>query len=234
MLGLAIFLFIYGLYIVFISCYMSRLFKRLSYLSKPEVTNSEEFPGFTRDDYKNWSRFHFTIGAIFLVPIRTLITFPLIFIGTVSLFISSFLCCNFSFSKINLGFKWLSNWILIIIVRSLMFVNGIYKINHKFVTPKAHNMTYFEDVGEVPYASIICNHTSFVDIYFFLSQPKSVGFISNAGVKKYPFVGQIAQMLQCIFVDRKNPNSTTKCLNDLKERAQKIKNSPNSESILFW
>lgn len=232
MAWLAIFLVLYILYAIFMICYISRMFKRLSYLAKPEVRQSEEFPGFTRDDYKDWSRLHFTVGAIFLLPVRALITFPLFAIGLLFLFFSSFVCCTFSYSKINLGFKRLSNFIIISFTRVLMLINGLYCIDYKYVTPKPHNVSYFDNVGEVPYASIICNHTTWKDIFFFLSQPKSVGFISNKSVKKYPIVGSVAKMLQCIFVDRKNPDSTTKCLNDLKHRIRQIKEKPKSNSLL--
>ena len=231
--GLIIFLVIYTIYAIFISCYMSRLFKRYSYLSKPEIRNSEEFPGFTRDDYKNWSKFHFTIGAIFLFPMRMLLSFFLMGFGLGILFICSFFCCTFSYSdKISKGFKVLSNFIIVAFNRVLMLINGLFWIEYKTIDAKPYNTEYFENLGEVPNASIIANHTTWQDIFFFLAQPKSVGFISNSSVKKIPVIGQVAKIIQCIFVDRNDPDSKNKCLKDLKERANNIKS--DIKSIYFF
>jgi hypothetical protein len=227
--GISIFLAIYVIYAIFIACYMNRLFKRFSYLSKPEIRQSEEFPGFTRDDYKDWSKFHFTVGAIFLFPFRMLLTFFLMGFGLCILFICSFFCCTFSYSKkISKGFKVLSNTIIVIFVRVFMLINGLFWIEYTYVDPKPYNIEYFEHLGEVANASIICNHTTWEDIFFFLAQPKSVGFISNSSVKKIPVVGQVAQIIQCIFVDRKDPESKKKCLEDLRTRAKNIKSDIKS------
>lgn len=50
-------------------------------------------------------------------------------------------------------------------------------------------------------STIISNHTSWLDIIFFLSQ-ELPSFVSNAGVKKIPMVSKIAILIQCIFVNR--------------------------------
>lgn len=113
-----------------------------------------------------------------------------------------------------------------------MLINGLFWIKYKCITPKPYNLTYFEDKGEVPYANIICNHTTWEDIFFFLTIPKTVGFISNKGVIKYPIIGMVAKMIQCIFVDRSNPESKAKCFDDMKKRAENIKKDPKGNNIL--
>lgn len=233
--GLVIALVIFIIYAVLISCYVSKIFKKYAYLVRPEINHSDEFPGFTRQDYKNWSRLHFTIGAIFVLPYRAFLTFSLMAVGLVILYIVSLLTCTFNYSgKQNLVFIRVSNFIIISFVRVMMFVNGLFCIDYKYVTPKPYNMEYFEDVGEVPYANIIVNHTTWQDIFFFLALPKNVGFISMEAVKKYPIVGQVAQIIQSIFVDRKNPNSKKKCFEEMKKRAENIKKNPKRKVLIAF
>ena len=154
------------------------------------------------------------------------------FIGLLLLFIFSFCCCTFSYSgKINTGFKNMGNILIIFFVRLMMLINGLFWINYKYITPKPYNLEYFETLGELPYASIITNHTTWQDIFFFLAMPKAVGFISNKGVIKYPIVGIIAQMIQCIFVDRSSPESKAKCFDDLKQRAKNIKKDKKGKTL---
>jgi hypothetical protein len=232
--GFVIFVLIYVIYAILISIYMNRLFKRLSFLNNPEVTSSEDFPGFTRQDYKNWSKLHFTLGAIFLFPIRMLLTFSLMGIGLMVLYLVSLLCCTFSYSKKqSIGFIRISNFIIIVFCRLLMFINGLFCIDYKTVTPKPYNIGYFDDVGEVRHANIIVNHTTWEDIFFFLAQPKNVGFISHSGVKKYPIVGQVAHIIQSIFVDRTDPDSKKKCFEDMKKRAENIKTDPKRKFFIL-
>jgi 1-acyl-sn-glycerol-3-phosphate acyltransferase len=86
---------------------------------------------------------------------------------------------------------------------------------------------------ESKHAIIISNHMSFMDIFYFLSQSRPVCFVSNHLVIKYPLVGKIAQIIQCVFVNRKEKESKIKCLNDLKERAENLRQLPDSNLFYF-
>jgi len=57
-----------------------------------------------------------------------------------------------------------------------------------------------------PDCIVVSNHVSFYDILYFLSA-FAPPFVAKQGVKDIPFVGFIAEMMECIFVDRENRTS---------------------------
>ena len=222
-----IFLSVYAVYALFLICYIRKLFKKMSFLNDDKVKYNDDLPGFTRKDYSKWSKIHFYIGALFLLPIRCIIVFPSIVLGYVILKILSIIFCTFKYNgRMNRCFKMSSSFVVTCLCRFFMFVCGFYWITFNKKKPQLENTLYFENLGEVKYANIICNHTSWADIFFFLAQPRSVGFISNKDLKSYCFVGPIAQIIQCVFVDRKNKESRKKCFEDLEERTKNIKKNP--------
>ena len=138
--------------------------------------------------------------------------------------------CTFDFSKgINPCHKFLSNILIVIACRLLLFFGGILWISYKKQKPRDYNLEYFNNVGEVPHAVYVSNHVTWSDIVFFLAHPKSFGFISNSSVKDFCFVGKIAQLIQCIFVDRRSQDSKKKCFDDIKQRTENIKKNPKGE-----
>ena len=226
-LPLIICLSIYGLYAILMLIFVTRFIKRMSFLKNEKIISHSEMRGFTRADYSKWSCFHFYIGSLILLPLRACIMFPLIFLTYIILKIFSFLFCTYRYeTKLNKCFKFICNALITIICRINLFVMGFYWLSREIKKPKLSNLEYFDDVGEVNYANIVSNHTSWIDIFFFLAQPKSIGFISNMKVKNYFFIGFISQLIQCVFVDRQNKESRSKCFTDLMERANKIKKNP--------
>ena len=228
-----ILLSVYALYAIFLVFYILNLFKRMSFLNDDKIKFNDDLPGFTRKDFSKWSRFHFYVGALILLPIRSLMIFPTILFTYIILKVLSLLFCTFNYKgKLNPCFKFLCTLVVTCACRFILFASGFYWISYNRKTPQAINSLYFENLGEVKHANIICNHTSWIDIFFFLSQPKSVGFISNKQVKDYFLIGTIAQIIQCVFVDRKNSESRKKCFVDLKNRTKNIKSSPKG-SVFF-
>ncbi|GJD06135.1 Lysophospholipid acyltransferase LPEAT1 [Galdieria sulphuraria] len=57
-----------------------------------------------------------------------------------------------------------------------------------------------------PDCIVVSNHVSFYDILYFLSA-FAPPFVAKQGVKNIPFVGFIAEIMECIFVDRENRTS---------------------------
>ncbi|GJQ08806.1 hypothetical protein GpartN1_g597.t1 [Galdieria partita] len=57
-----------------------------------------------------------------------------------------------------------------------------------------------------PDCIVVSNHISFYDILYFLSA-FAPPFVAKQGVKDIPFVGFIAEIMECIFVDRENRTS---------------------------
>jgi 1-acyl-sn-glycerol-3-phosphate acyltransferase len=126
----------------------------------------------------------------------------------------------------------LANLITSFACRTILFLAGFYWITYKKQKPRNYNTAYFDNLGEVPYATYISNHISWIDIVFYLAHPKSFGFISNHKVKDFCFVGAIATIIQCIFVDRSSKQSKQQCFVDLKERIENIKENPTG-NILY-
>ena len=117
--------------------------------------------------------------------------------------------------------------------RIILFLWGYFYIQYKKQEIDISLYPYFELIDDVKEATVICNHTAFVDIMFFLAQSRPVCFISNEAVKNYPFVGIIAKTIQCVFVNRISKESRAKCFEDLKERVKNAQENPKSRFKSF-
>ena len=139
-----------------------------------------------RYDIHKWSRPGLYIGAIFLFP-RILL----------------FLLCiamHYLMSKLAmLGYKEqeapLPRARRAILLNSsrfwarvLLFSVGFWKIRTEGAPGACH--------------IIAANHTSWVDIMYFLTAPELPSFVSKASVKHFYCVGLIATAMQCIFIER--------------------------------
>lgn len=228
--GLAVFLIIYSAYSLLMLFFVIRTYRRLSFLNKLEINNSREYPGFTRDDYSKWSACQLFFGGLFLLPIRMICAILLVFLLYLFQNILCLLFCNFSFRNgMNRCHKFLSNLLVTVACRLLLFLGGFYWISYRKQTARDYNTTYFRNVGEVPYATYVSNHITWVDIVFYLAHPKPFGFISNHSVQNFCFIGSIAKLIQCIFVNRTSKESKQKCFDDLKSRVENIKENPKGE-----
>eukprot|EP00871_Galdieria_phlegrea_P006056 jgi/Galph1/938/GphlegSOOS_G5629.1 len=76
---------------------------------------------------------------------------------------------------------------------------------------------------------IVSNHVSFYDILYFLST-FAPPFVAKQSVRRIPFVGFIAEMMECIFVDRDNHTnrSATSLIALRLERVQQLRLSLSS------
>ena len=222
---------IYLVYSILILIGVMRTYKKLSFLRKLEVNHSSEFPGFTRNDYAKWSKCELFFGGFFLLPLRLISAIVLVTITYISQVILSILFCNFTFKNgINRCHKFLANLITSLACRGILFFAGFYWITYQKQKPRNYNTSYFENLGEVPHATYISNHISWTDIVFYLAHPKSFGFVSNHKVKDFCFIGPIATIIQCIFVDRSSKQSKQQCFVDLKERIENIKENPTGKT----
>lgn len=232
--GWMVFLFLYLIYSLMILFFVLRTYKRLSFLTKIEIRNSLEFPGFTRDDYSKWSACEIFFGGLFLLPIRLILAIVVVFCLFLFQNILCLLFCNFTFKNgMNRCHKFLSNLLVTFFCRLLLFLGGFYWISYRKQTPRDYNTTYFKNFGEVPYATYVSNHITWADIIFYLAHPKPFGFISNDKVKNICLIGNIAKLIQCIFVDRLSKESKEKCFDDLKSRVENIKQNPKGEYLSF-
>lgn len=132
----------------------------------------------------------------------------------------------------NPMFLKISKWCLRINCRIILFCFGFYYIPKILI--KAKEQSYFKSMPDSPNAILVSNHISFIDIYFFLCQSRPVCFVSNQLVINYPLVGTIAQIIQCVFVNRKNKQSRIKCIEDLKKRSDQLNENPESNLQNFF
>lgn len=224
---LAGFMCMFALYAVWLLYFVRSLFEKYSYIGKPECINNPNYPAFTRADYANWSKTKLYLGGIFLLPIRAVLISGLILLTFLELLLVSivFRVKDFAGAQSPAYLK-VSKFFLRINCRLILFLFGFYYI--PTTTIKSAGSEYLRPVPDTPGAIIVSNHISFIDIYFFLSQARPVCFVSNQLVRGYPLVGLIAQIIQCVFVNRKVKESKIKCLADIRKRSQDLLENPKS------
>lgn len=225
-LFLAIFT-IYGLGVYYL---VSTLFEKHKFLSNPKVQYSTELNGFTRDDYPRWNKTSFFLCALFLLPIRCIIAVGCILMSFLKLKFLTWIFCIKDLSKPqNIWFLRISKLVLQVYMRTFLFAMGYYWIPKKMQKADPGNLEYFDQFEDKKHATIVSNHVSFTDIFFYASLSKPIGFVSNHLIIKYPLIGIMAQIIQCVFVDRKNKNSRSKCFDDMKNRIESVKKNPKSK-----
>ena len=221
------FLFMYFLYAIWMFYFVNNLFQKYSFLSKPECILNDKYPAFTRSDYHKWSKCKMFFCGLILLPIRVIAITGIVIIAFLEL---KFIVLIFGIKDFNLPqnpkFLKISKLCLRINCRLILLFFGFLWIPKK--TIKSNTPSYFTKLPESDNAIIVSNHISFIDIFFHLSHSTPVCFVSNQLVINYPLVGMIAQIIQCVFVDRRNKQSRQKCISDLKQRSDKLANNPES------
>ena len=69
---------------------------------------------------------------------------------------------------------------------------------------------------------IVCNHSSWVDIMYFLSAQELPSFLANAGVKRMPLIGTIAIAMHSVFFNRTSKDDRASTLSIVEERQRRI------------
>lgn len=95
---------------------------------------------------------------------------------------------------------------------------------------------YIREQGESdPRACVVvCNHSSWVDIIYFLTAREFPSFLANAGAKKMPFVGSVAQAMQCVFVDRGDKANRSTALTLVEDRQRAIYSGAGFPKLLLF
>ena len=104
--------------------------------------------------------------------------------------------------------------------RWLLKVNGIQIIKVNLPYEQTYKKYLGEDYSFSPnekYSLIISNHTGIYDIIMNMSI-NSCGFMAKEETKEYPFVGTIAQGINCIFVRRESEEDRERIFNLLEQR----------------
>jgi lysophosphatidylcholine acyltransferase/lyso-PAF acetyltransferase len=159
-----------------------------------------------RFDICHWSRPTLYFGAVFL--------FPRVFLFLLCVlmhFLTSKLAM-IGYEEKDVPLHYIRRFLLVkssrFWARLLMFSVGFWKIRTVGVPGDCH--------------VIAANHTSWVDIMYFLTSPELPSFVSKASVKNFYCVGVIATAMQCIFIERTGDKEGA--LNAIRKRQKIIKN----------
>ena len=226
------FLCMYLLYGVWLIFFINYFFEKNSFLGKPEALTSPKYAAFTRSDYPKWNKTKMFFCGLFLLPIRG-VAVPLLILFTfleLKLMTVIFSVKDYSQPQ-NPVFLKLCKWCLRINCRLILFFFGYYYIPKSVV--KSEGSEYLEVVPETQDAIIISNHVSYIDIFYLLSQARNVCFVSNQLVRHYPLVGMVAEIIQCIFVDRKKKDSKINAIKNIEQRVEALKQSPKSKRPIY-
>ena len=225
---------LYLCYAIWFWFFVNRFFKSYSFLTKKEARESVRFPAFTRKDYSSWNKLKFYLGGVFLLPIRVITMSLSLFFCYVNLKILSICFWINDYTKpLNPKFVKLAAKILGFHCKLISMTWGFLWVKKKkHVISNPDNLKYFDALPDCEYATIICNHTSAADIFIMLGQGIPICFITNHQIKGYPFVGLIANIMQCIFVNRLEKDSREKCFDQMRERIELTKKFPNSKMRL--
>jgi lysophosphatidylcholine acyltransferase/lyso-PAF acetyltransferase len=71
-------------------------------------------------------------------------------------------------------------------------------------------------------AVIVCNHTSWVDILYYMTTEEFPSFLANDGLRRMPCMGKIAQGVQCLFVNRADKTDRSLALSKVENRQNAI------------
>ena len=115
-------------------------------------------------------------------------------------------------------------------------INGI-KIN-KIVLP--HEEIYKKYLGDdysfnpnEKYSLLISNHTGFYDVIMNM-YVHQCGFMAKDETQNYPFVGQLAQGINCLFVKRESQEDRAKIFTQLEERQRDFYEGKNLAPLLIF
>ena len=115
--------------------------------------------------------------------------------------------------------KTISLWTTI-----LLKINGINIIKKKLPYEEIYKKYLGEDYIFDPnekYSLLISNHTGLYDIIMSMSL-YSCGFMAKHETQKYPFVGDLAKGINCLFVKRESQEDRAKILAQLEERQKEF------------
>ena len=206
---------------------------KFSYLKIPDVQHSTRYPAFTRNDFRNWNFFEMTLVGIFLFPIRVLLILILIIWTAIWFKILALFCCIRNYdTEMPCFFRTFTNLILSWNVWFIMKLMGFYW--PKVVRIKYRNQNpHLEAFPNTKSIINVSNHTSFVDIFYFISR-QSTGFIAKSGTKNFPLIGTMAEAVQCLFVDRLNKNSKAQIFEKLQFRIEETEKGKHYNPITIF
>ena len=208
-------------YIPIMFIFLNWLYKNCSIYYKPLIYKDpktgniidvhELYEPFHVNDKLGYWRFIFS-GMIFFIPKLILSMFAVIGL-IIHLQIAHFFYKNSDKEKIqrNKVKKIIRFWSYLGLTNSLISIKS-KKVDYEKVYKKYLGNDY--NFNGQKYSLIICNHIGLFDVILimYLYQP---GFIAKKLVSSYPFFGNVAKGLNCLFIDRENENARKKIMDDI-------------------
>lgn len=230
----SILLIIYLTICFFSMFYSLYLYKKLSYLQSPLIRKNLRYPAFNRKDYPKWNIFLLMLGAFFLAPIRIILTLLMAVILVIIIRVAGFFCCIDTSGEVkNKGcFMICVSKILPFMSRCVLFFLGMWWVHEKKQIPRSENIEYFHNYGETKQAVIIGNHVSVIDSFYLFAKRGPISFIASKRFGKFPLFGFLGSMVQCLYVDRSNPESRKKTFETLVQRVDNIGNDPKCKFFI--
>jgi lysophosphatidylcholine acyltransferase / lyso-PAF acetyltransferase len=165
----------------------------------PEL-NKQYWP-FVRNDYEHWH----PVSGFFL---NLLYGFPFKYVSCWLIVITIFLCSSvltIGHKKGDIVSKWRQKGIFYsttMLFRLLILVIGV-----TWVTKDRRKVDYSKYLGKEykptfkGHGVVVCNHQSWIDILVIMHL-YDFSFLSKESVRNYPWIGKIAECIQCIFIKR--------------------------------
>ena len=213
---------IYTILIFFFSLFIykkaSIYYRQLEYIN-PETSEKVKvdtlYPEFATPDKLSFTRIFF--GNFTMALIKFLINVFLAAMQKVQLkhHMNHLKNLNTDPEEWKLVSKTISLWTTI-----LLKINGIKIIKKKLPYEEIYKKYLGEDYSFGPnekYSLLISNHTGLYDIIMSMSI-YSCGFMAKYETQKYPFVGDLAKGINCLFVKRESQEDRAKILTQLEER----------------
>ena len=224
---------IWLLWALFITIFILRWIRKLSYLAKDCIRFNKQYEAFTRNDYNNWSPFCMVLSGIFIFPVKVVLIVFFCVTALVLVKFFKFLFCVRSYDDERPVFRFFCTFVCKTCTRIICLLCGIIT-TYKKVTLNPSKYPKIKINTEIQTSPImISNHTSWTDIFFYMSR-LSPGFVSKAAVKKVPLVSTLAQFLQSIFVERENSSNREAALEKIEERVDAILSGRKLNSIMVF
>ena len=224
---LAIYVFLCYKYTKWDCDYLKRYYRPLFYQkdqNSPKIDVHSLYPEFCVKDKLNFTRL--LIGNIFFAPIKLFLEILCaIFCITMMKYYSLTLKNPTTNPEERKKIEWveyISCYVAFYIVHGLRLHEK--KVPYEDVYKKYLGPDY--DFNQKDYSLIICNHIGFFEVAINMIK-YSCGFIAKKDIRNYYFVGTIAELIGCLFVDRENENARKKIFEELEKRQRDYYNKKN-------
>ena len=209
---------------------------RFIYLDLKEVQENPKYEAFTRNDKKNWSKLEFYLTGIFLLPFRMITFFSFMIICFIACKLTVYFFGIKEFEKPQpKKFKKLIRLYIVVLVKSGLFILGFFYIKKKKIILSEKKHPKLKISKSKKSIVTVSNHVSFIDVFYYMMDKKhNFCYIAKEEFKKYPFIGFVSQVVQCVFIDRFCKKDANRVLDTLKKRVEDMKNGQDlSEFVVF-